>query len=245
MNPNVENILTEVYRNHPFGRDKLYKIVNEDHPEISRRTVMEFLRNLEVHQMHSPNKKYTNSTTTTIVSKPRFKFHADLVYMDKLAGYNDGCFYWLTVVDNFSHYSFIRLLRGRTSKEVAENMEDIIKKVAESGEQMTLLQTDNGSEFLAEFELMLKKYNIKHIFSNPHSPWTNSPVEIFNKNIKTYVFRWMTMNKKLRYIENIDELLNNYNDSICSTHNHKPSDVFFERIDLEPIIEKKIQRIHH
>ena len=48
---------------------------------------------------------------------------------------------------------------------------------------------------------------------------------------KIYWKHWWTINYSY-----------NYNDSIFSTHNHKPSDVFFERIDLEPIIEKKTQR---
>ena len=45
-------------------------------------------------------------------------------------------------------------------------------------------KTDNGSENLGIFDELLKKENIKHLFSYPHCPKINSYIERYNRTIK-------------------------------------------------------------
>jgi len=243
MNQEIQNLLIDYYYKYPLGRDKLYSVVHPEHPEISRRMIASFLANYEPHQLHRMNKNYSNSTTTTITLKPRMKYHADLSYVDKLAGYNDNVNYLLTVVENFSHYCFVRTLIGKSSQEVAQQMESILLEIQQSGPQMKLLCSDNGTEFKSEFSDLLTRYQIRHEHSLPHAPHTNGAVEVFNKNIKTMIYRRITLNQNNRYIDYLQELVTAYNNSVCSNHNRKPADVFFNRIDLEPIIQKKQEKI--
>lgn len=46
------------------------------------------------------------------------------------------------------------------------------------------IQTDNGSEFLDEFDHCCQTNNFKHLFTYPHSPRINGVVERFNRTIK-------------------------------------------------------------
>jgi len=46
------------------------------------------------------------------------------------------------------------------------------------------LQSDNGSEFLGDFDKELQKYKIPHYFSYPHCPKINSFIERYNRTIK-------------------------------------------------------------
>jgi Integrase core domain len=49
---------------------------------------------------------------------------------------------------------------------------------------MLSLQSDNGSEFLGDFDKELQKYNIPHYFSYPRCPKINSFIERYNRTIK-------------------------------------------------------------
>lgn len=52
--------------------------------------------------------------------------------------------------------------------------------------QLTIhtIQTDNGSEFLADFHAYLDREGIAHIFSYPHTPKVNGMVERFNRTLQ-------------------------------------------------------------
>ena len=54
------------------------------------------------------------------------------------------------------------------------------------------MQTDNGGEFLGEFDRYLQEKGIQHYFSYPNSPKTNSNVERLIRSIEE------KLNKKLR-----------------------------------------------
>ena len=49
---------------------------------------------------------------------------------------------------------------------------------------ITVVQTDNGPEFLGEFEKYLQNLKIKHIFTYPRCPKINGVVERFNRTIQ-------------------------------------------------------------
>jgi len=108
-------------------------------------------------------------------------------------------------------------------------MKDILNSI---DGKVTMIQSDNGSEFLAEFDQMLKDKGIKHMFSNPHSPWCNGKVEVFNKHLKTYLYRYFTMNNTKRYIEYLPSLVDSYNNSVNST-GYTPNDIFNNELNFE------------
>ena len=109
----VTRILIQIYKVLPVGRDKIYAIAHAQHPNISRPMVQRFLANLEVHQLHRPNKLYSSSSNVIISKRPLERFHVDLIYVDKMKGYNDQVEYLLTVIDHFSHKVWVRPLLNR------------------------------------------------------------------------------------------------------------------------------------
>jgi len=114
MNDKI-NILIEEYKKFPCGRDKLWCIVKQQHPEISRRFVAGFLENLECHQMHLPRKHFTESANVIVTKRSRERLQVDLIYVDKLKGYNNQVEYFLTCIDHFSGKAFVRTLTNRRS----------------------------------------------------------------------------------------------------------------------------------
>ena len=238
-NKGIEDILIKAYGELPAGRDKLYPTVHQDHKNISRRMTMFFLRNCDVHQKFGQSKKYSQSATVIMSQKRKQRFNIDLTHMSKqLIGANNGISYWLTCCDHFSKKAFIRTLTNATSVTVKEAMKSILDEIG----HVAVVYSDNGGEFIKiDFQTLMKERNIEHLFSKSHSPWTNGLVEGFNKHIKAYLYRWMKMNGN-RYIENLDNLLKNFNNSVCSSHNHTPNDVFYGKVEVKEIIDKQLKR---
>lgn len=50
--------------------------------------------------------------------------------------------------------------------------------------KISALKTDNGQEFLGEFDLFLTEEGGKHYFSYPRTPQSNSFIERFNRTIQ-------------------------------------------------------------
>lgn len=243
MDPETIEILKQAYSEVPVGRDRLYSYIKDVHPGISVRTVAAFLNNYEAHQVHRARKNFSQSTTTTICINLKEKYHADLVDIRNISRHNQGAQYFLTVVENSSHYAFVRALHDKTAQEVTRAMEDILNEISTYGPQMKILQSDNGSEFIAqEFQDLLKRYHIRHLKSNPHSPWSNSPVEIFNKSLKQGIYRKFTVDNTLNFTPFINELVDNINNVKCNTTGHKPADVYHERIPFEEVQQKLINK---
>jgi len=228
----VTNILIKEYNDLPAGRDKLYPWVHSKYPFISIPMVERFLKNCETHQVHRANKKFNQSAIYITSSKPLERLHIDLIYMDKLKGYNFQFEYLMTVIDHFSHKVWVTPLRDRTSLTVALALESILNTLP----RVSVVVSDRGSEFLLHFDDMLLSKGIRHIYTNAKSAWENGIIEGFNKILKTYLFRWMTNNRTNRYFDYLPILVENYNNSKNSATLHTPNEVFNYKTPFEPII---------
>src|SRR5271170_3690141 len=88
-----------------FGRDRLYRYLLEYHPDadISRRQVMAFLQQQELHQLYAPTKT-TVDIQHTVLKRPHSQIGIDLIDMSNRQ-YNN--FKWiLTAIDLFSKLAY-------------------------------------------------------------------------------------------------------------------------------------------
>ena len=82
---------------------------------------------------------------------------------------------------------------------------------------------DEGTEFYNKFfESMLEKYNIK-IFST-NSDKKLQIIERFNRTLKLRMGKLFDSQNSFRYIDKLDDLVNNYNSTVNSTVKMKPID---------------------
>jgi putative transposase len=89
--------------------------------------------------------------------------------------------YILTAIDIYSKFSFA-LSYQRLSSSVALDFFEKLEAVTPY--PIKAVKTDNGQEFLGEFDTYLKKKGIPHYFSYPHTPESNAYVERFNRTIQ-------------------------------------------------------------
>lgn len=102
--------------------------------------------------------------------------------MDSLVKFIDGMkVYLITAIDVKLKFAFAlpyNILSSRASLDCFKKLELVYPFTIKS------VQTDNGLEFLAEFDAYLTKRRIKHIFTYPHCPRINGVVERFNRTLR-------------------------------------------------------------
>lgn len=149
-----------------------------------------------------------------------YQWQADLVDMKLYEKQNDGFKYLLTCIDITSRFAWVNPLKDKTALTVTKAFDSILKL----GRKPKLLQTDNGTEFLSrEFQALCKKNQIYHFV--PPSNSNASLVERFHKTLKLRMTRYFSLKNTTRYIDVLQDLVDNYNDSYHSSIRYKPNQV--------------------
>jgi transposase InsO family protein len=89
--------------------------------------------------------------------------------------------YILTAIDLFSRFTFAfayTTLNSRVALDFFQKLEIV------SPFEILTVKTDNGLEFLGEFDEYLTTKQIKHFFSYPRTPKSNAYIERFNRSIQ-------------------------------------------------------------
>lgn len=215
-----KKILEKVYYKDKnfFGRDKLYDLLKDY--DISRRQVAEWLSKQEVHQLYAPAKK-PKTIQNTILNEPYTQIGIDLMDMQTIE--RNGKKYVLTCIDLFSKKAWAIPLKNKEDETVARGMEEILHKI---GHKIKSIRSDNGSEFISDqFKALTEENNITHIFSLPHKPQSNGNIERFNGILKRLINMAMKVNEKFNWVEQLDKLVENYNNSKQETIETRPNDV--------------------
>ncbi len=106
----------------------------------------------------------------------------DLIQVDTIVRYDLGTKrYILTAIDLFSRFSFA-FAYTRLNSQIALDFFKKLQTVLPFS--ILTVKTDNGLEFLGEFDSYLAKQGITHYFSFPRTPKSNAYIERFNRSIQ-------------------------------------------------------------
>ena len=138
---------------------------------------------------------------------------ADLVEVQNISKQNKGFKFLLTVIDAFSKYAWIEPLKRKTGPEVSKAFATILKRAVKQGHETPIrLQTDKGKEFYnSTFGNWLKKHGIQHFSTQGDAK--ASVIERWNRTFKTKLYRYFTANNTLKYLDVIQPLVNQYNNT--------------------------------
>ena len=89
--------------------------------------------------------------------------------------------YILTAIDHHGKIAYARMYTTKSSRSAKDFLYRLHYLIDAN---ILNIQTDNGSEFFAEFEEALKELSILHWFSRPRTPQDNSVVEKFNQTLQ-------------------------------------------------------------
>ncbi len=183
-----QQIIIKVRKKYPtWSKEKIAKYLEvEKGIKVSPSTVYRVLKQtrlierIKTKRIENKNKKKINKKR--IRKGLKATFPGEVVQIDvKHLPFKGNTYYQFTAIDKYSRLSFARVYKTKSSRKAKE----FIKEVRKFFEfDIKKVQTDNGSEFLGEFEDYLRKEGIEHYFSYPKSPKTNSNVERLIRTIE-------------------------------------------------------------
>lgn len=142
---------------------------------------------------------------------------ADLIEMPP----DHGMKYCLTVIDTFSKVGYVRPLKTKTGLEVTHAMKSVLNSI---NRPVKNLQVDLGKEFYnREMTKLLDRYGI-----NRYSTFSSKKaaiVERFNRTLKRKIYQQFSLRGNYKWIDIIDQLVEEYNTTRHRTIKMTPREV--------------------
>lgn len=248
--PNRMNkILTRLYSQSPVGSPlflspnakQLHSVASKEDNNITLTNVKRFLHNQDAYTLNrSVNRNFKRNHY--YVNYINDLWQIDLADVSLYAKQNDGYKYLLTVIDVLTKYAFVKPLKNKTAVTVTR----AFRQILDSGRGWPkAVSSDKGTEFKNKhMQALLKARGINQQFLLTTSLFKASNVEIFNRTLKTRMFRYFTYKGKdnyRRYIDVLDDIVNAYNNTMHSGTRMKPIDIKPEHV---PFIYHNLHRKH-
>ena len=127
--------------------------------------------------------RLTFGNTSIKATKPLEIIHSDLA--GPLKPSSNGSVYYITLIDDFTGYVYVKGLANKTSMEVYQSF-----KIYEAGmervfgERIKILRTDGGTEYQGILTGYLAQRGIIHQVTTPYTPQLNGVAERWNRTLK-------------------------------------------------------------
>ena len=141
--------------------------------------------------------------------------------MQVISKFNKRFIFLLCVIDIFSKYAGVVPLKDKTVLSIVNPFQSILKK---SNTKPNKIWVDKGSEF---YNSLLKKWlkdNNIEMYST-HDDGKSVVAERFMRTIKNKIYKYMTSISKNVYIDKLDDIVDEYNNTYHRTIKVKPIDV--------------------
>ena len=222
---NWEKYLRDIYLDpsHPasFSNPQtLYKVAKKEGKyKISHSQIKKWIQKQESYSRNkSVKRKFQRGRV--IVAGIDDQFDADLASLVYYANDNDGYKYLLVVIDIFSRYAWVQLLKDKTAPEIVNGFD----KILSGGRIPKHLRTDAAKDFTSEkFQTFVKRKNIVHFVT--HNEKQANYVEHFIKTLKSRLNRYMIEKNTHRYIDVLQKIVTSYNHSWHSGIRSEPVNV--------------------
>ena len=146
---------------------------------------------------------------------------ADLADMQLLSKCNKGIRFLLCVIDIFSKYAWVVPLNDKKGISIVKAFQIILKQ---SNRKPNKIWVDKGSEFYnAYFKKWLRDNDI--VMYLAHNDGKSVVAERFIRTLKSKIYDYMTSISKNVYLDKLDDIVDEYNNTYHTTIKMKPIDV--------------------
>ena len=144
----------------------------------------------------------------------------DLADMQLLSKYNKGIRFFLCVIDIFSKYAWVVSLKDKKGISTVKAFQSILKQ---SNRKTNEIWVDKGSEFYnAYFKKWLRDNDV--VMYSTHNEGKSVVAERFIRTLKGKIYKYMTSISKNVYIDKLDDVVDEYNNTYHTTIKMKPAD---------------------
>ena len=146
---------------------------------------------------------------------------ADLADMQLLSTYNKGIRFLLCVIDIFSKYAWVVPLKDKKGISIVKVFQSILKQ---SNRKPNKIWVGKGSEFYnAYFKKWLRDNDIA--MYSTYNEGKSVVAERFIRTLKNKIYKYMTSISKNVYIDKLDDIVDEYDNTYHTTIKMKPIDV--------------------
>ena len=211
----VESVLKRLYETAALpssygGVDALLRDARKVDRTISRKKVKEFLEKQSSYTLHKlTRKKFVRRKVLS--PKPKVIASCDLADLSRLSRYNRGYKFLLVVIDVFSRFLQIVAVKKKSGDVVGKALKAVLE--GDSFRGVSRLNSDEGKEFYnRRVEKYLRDRKIK-LYSVHSREIKASIAERVIRTIKSKIYRYLTHNNTLSYINALKEIVASYNNS--------------------------------
>ena len=200
-----------------------------------------YLRKNETHSLHRPKrKKFPRRKIMT--HYPGQIVQSDLIDMQQFSRVNSGFNYILVVIDCFSKFLWCIPLRTKTAKDTGSGLRSIFNSMKFPVQTIIF---DQGLEYVnSVVQNLLKERGVYsyHILTKTKA----SSAERVIKTIKHIIWKIFTHNKNNRWIDILEDLTINYNNTYHKSIKMKPIEVTWENKKkvFKTLYPKKSFKVH-
>ena len=209
-----------------IGRHKLLQLVRSYfwHPDMEQ-VARDICAGCGFCQLYKTNSQVVVPPTVKMKANYPFALVAvDLLQFPKSSKNNVTA---LVAVDHCSKWLSVVPLKDKRAATVARALDERILPFL--AKMPSTILSDNGKEFVAqEFENVLHKYGIKHIFTTPYSPSSNGACERVNSTILNFV-RGLRLDQN-RWDEGLVKAVVTYNNTSHSQIGTSPSQFILQQV---------------
>ena len=145
----------------------------------------------------------------------------DLADMQLLSKYNKEIRFLLCVIDIFSKYAWVVPLKDKKGISIVKAFQSILKQ---SNKKPNKIWVDKGPElYNAYFKKWLRGKDV--IMYSTHNEGKSVVAERFIRTLKSKIYKYMTSISKNVYIDKLDDIVDEYNNTYDTTIKMKPIDV--------------------
>jgi hypothetical protein len=213
--------MEDLYKQNNFpALNRFSQLLKENGIKKTQKEIKDFIEKQNVNQLHKPVQKVKNNLKFITASAPNEIWQIDLLDYQKYSRQNKGFKYIFICVDIFTRFARTEVIKNKT----AMNAVDAFKKMAKD-EKPQAIYSDDGSEWKAEFNNLLKDKNIIHQVNDFGDHNALGIIYRFSRTIKNMIARFMTANDTKRWVDDLPRLINIYNKTPHSAiENIKPNE---------------------
>ncbi|NBX97280.1 hypothetical protein EBQ81_00240, partial [bacterium] len=153
--------------------------------ELQPRPEGEKVKDCETCQQAKSKRLPFPPVSKTPVTKPLDLVSADLWGPMRVQTVGRRALFVLSLLDHFTRFTWTYQLQNKEAPTVLEALQDwLVLAERQSGHQLKVLRTDNGTEFQGEVEQWTKDKGIERQLTAPYSPQQNGRVERWHQTMR-------------------------------------------------------------
>ncbi len=235
--------LDDLYYNPKTGLSsfiKIFPIIKQKYPDISKKEVKDYLNNQEVNQVfkHRKVKHYFPLSS----HEPFSRVQIDLMDVSNDSHWNKGFKFIFNLVDVYTKYAISFPLKSKNDNDVFNAFKSMMEEIQKIYNWLPVqVDSDMESSFMSrKFTSFCKNNNIHQNFSNIKLEYNStSVVERFNQTLRLMIEKYKTAFQTNSWIDVLQDLLYNYNHSFHSNIKNTPIDAIEDNSNYDYQMEKQ------